>query len=211
MLLKPTPMKILLIAFWIVAGLSFPSLALPAGAVRVAGVSFDASAKVGAGKTPPAVLNGAGMRGVLFIQAYAIALYLPHKAATVADALSADGPKRLRIVTLRRLSAQQFVDALIKGLHKNQGEAELAALNSRIESFRATLLALKEAPRGTVIHLDWQPGVAPAEGATHLTINGKQAGADIPGEDFYRALLCIWLGEKPADGALKAALLGQVA
>jgi hypothetical protein len=61
------------------------------------------------------------------------------------------------------------------------------------------------------MHLDWRPGVASGEGATRLTVNGKQIGADVPGEDFYCALLRIWLGEKPTDGALKAALLGQMA
>lgn len=209
--MKIALMKILLIALLLAAELAFPSLALPATALRVGGISFDASAKVGAGKTPPAVLNGAGIRGVLFIKAYAIALYLPHKATTAKEVFATPGPKRLRIVALRDLTAQQFVDALIKGVHKNQTATDLAALNPRIETFRTTLLALRDAPKGTVIHLDWQPGVTPADGTTHLTVNGKQAGAEVPGEDFYRALLRIWLGDKPADGALKAALLGQVA
>jgi len=204
-------MKILLIAFWMVAGLAFPSLALPATALRVDGIRFDASAKVGAGKTPPAILNGAGMRGALFIKAYAIALYLPRKAATAEAVFATPGPKRLRIVALRKLTAQQFSDALIKGVRKNQSATELSALNPRLEAFHAALLTLGNAPRGTVMHLDWQPGVASGDGAMRLTVNGKQVGADVPGEDFYRALLRIWLGEKPTDGALKAALLGQVA
>ena len=29
------------------------------------------------------------------------------------------------------------------------------------------------------------------------------------GEDFYRALLRIWLGDKPVDGDLKQGMLGQ--
>lgn len=205
--------KILFVAFWLTLGLAFPSLALPATALRVAGVSFDASAKVGAGKTPPAVLNGAGMRGVLFIQAYAIALYLPHKAATAEEVFATPGPKRLRIVALRNLTAEQFADAMVKGIRKNHNEAELAALNPRLELFRATLLALRDSPKGTVIHLDWLPAAnpGPADGITRLAVNGRRVGADVPQEDFYRALLRIWLGEKPTDSALKAALLGQVA
>jgi len=31
----------------------------------------------------------------------------------------------------------------------------------------------------------------------------------IPGADFYRALLKIWLGEPPVDAVLKKALLGS--
>jgi hypothetical protein len=41
-----------------------------------------------------------------------------------------------------------------------------------------------------------------------VTRNGAPQGKPIPGEDFYRALLRIWLGEKPVDGELKQAMLG---
>ncbi len=34
------------------------------------------------------------------------------------------------------------------------------------------------------------------------------AGAPIAGEDFYRALLRIWLGDRPVQDDLKKALLG---
>ena len=34
-------------------------------------------------------------------------------------------------------------------------------------------------------------------------------GKAIVGEDFYRALLRIWLGDNPVSGSLKKALLGQ--
>jgi hypothetical protein len=40
-------------------------------------------------------------------------------------------------------------------------------------------------------------------------VDGKPAGRSIAGEDFYRALLRIWLGSKPAQEDLKNALLGQ--
>jgi hypothetical protein len=42
-----------------------------------------------------------------------------------------------------------------------------------------------------------------------LTVGGKPAGQPIPGEDFYTALLRVWLGEDPAQGNLKEALLGK--
>lgn len=43
---------------------------------------------------------------------------------------------------------------------------------------------------------------------TRLSLNGKQVGQDIAGADFYQALLHVWLGKKPAQEELKAALLG---
>ena len=39
-------------------------------------------------------------------------------------------------------------------------------------------------------------------------VNGKPAGKPISGEDFYRALLRIWLGDKPVQEDLKKSLLG---
>ena len=55
---------------------------------------------------------------------------------------------------------------------------------------------------GMTITLDWTGA------ATQLTVNGKPAGKPIAGEDFYRALLRIWLGDKPVQNDLKKSLLG---
>ncbi|MBK9022296.1 MAG: chalcone isomerase family protein [Sulfuritalea sp.] len=99
--------------------LSLPALA----ALEVAGVKFEDKLKVGAGDT---VINGAGVRGVLFIKAYAMALYLPQKAAAATEAISMKGPKRVRIVLLRDTSGETFADALPSGIRKNHSEQEVA-------------------------------------------------------------------------------------
>lgn len=196
----------------LICGLTVLLSLVPAQAetgIRVAGIHFPLAAKVGRGGTATEsslILNGAGLRSKLFLKVYAIGLYLPQRAATTADILALHGPKRIHIVALRDLSAEQFADALVKGIHKNHGEAELATLNPRLEGFRATLLAQGEAVKGTVILLDWLPDGT--DGITRLTVNGKQVGNPVPGEDFYQALLRIWLGERPAEGGLKRDLLG---
>ena len=56
---------------------------------------------------------------------------------------------------------------------------------------------------GMRIRLDWVPGTG-----TRVSIDGAPADAPIPGEDFYRALLRIWLGPDPVQSDLKRALLG---
>lgn len=177
--------------------LSLPTLA----ALEVAGVKYEDKAKVGAGDT---VINGAGMRNKLFFKVYAIGLYLPQKASTPADVLAAKGAKRIAIVTLRDLTAEQFVDALVEALKKNHDEATLKTLQPRIDQFRTTMLGIGEAKEKSVVHLDWLP-----DSGTRLTFNGAQKGADIAGEDFYRALLRIWLGDNPAQDDLKEKLLGK--
>jgi hypothetical protein len=62
---------------------------------------------------------------------------------------------------------------------------------------------VQEAKKGMVISLGWNGK------ATQLRIDGKPTGAPIEGEDFFRALLRIWLGDKPVQDDLKKALLGQ--
>ena len=180
------------------------ALALPAfAALEVAGVKFDDKAKVGAGDT---VINGAGMRKRAFFKVYAIGLYLPQKAASAADAINAKGAKRIAIVTLRDLTAEEFADALIAALKNNHDEAALKALQPKIDQFRGTMLTLGNAPEKSVVNLDWLP-----DSGTRLTFNGAAKGTDISGEDFYRALLRIWLGDKPAQDDLKEQLLGKTA
>ncbi len=61
---------------------------------------------------------------------------------------------------------------------------------------------VQEAKKGMLISLGWDGK------ATQLRIDGKSVGAPIEGENFYRALLRIWLGEKPVQEDLKKALLG---
>lgn len=172
-----------------------------AAAAEVHGVVFPERTKVGNAEL---ALNGAGVRSRFFIKVYAAGLYVPARKQTAAELLAGDGAKRLRVVTLMDLTAAQFAEALVEGLHKNLPEAEIAPLQARIEQFRQAVLNLKAAPKGTTIDIDWLPG-----SGTRLGFNGEKRGEDIDGEDFYRALLLIWLGERPAESSLKDALLGR--
>lgn len=170
-------------------------------AVNIAGVKFEDKSRLGAAELQ---FNGAGQRSRLFFKVYAIGLYLTEKKTAAADVLALNGPKRLHIVTLRELTAEQFSDALVEGIRKNQSDAEMEPLKARVEDFKAAMLAVKNAAEGTVVDIDWLP-----DSGTRLVVGGKQQGKDIPGEDFYRALLKIWLGPKPAQDDLKEALLGK--
>ena len=172
-----------------------------AASAEVAGVSFSDKAKVGDSEL---ALNGAGIRARFFIKVYAMGLYLAEKKAGSAEALAARGAKRIQIVTLRELSAEDFAKALVEGIHKNYDEAAFAALRQRTEALQQTILSLKSAPKGGLIQLDWLPA-----SGTRLLFNGEKRGDDLPGEDFYQALLNIWLGEHPAAQDLKDALLGK--
>lgn len=172
-----------------------------AQAAEVAGIKFDDSTRVGSSEL---VANGAGLRQKVFFKIYAMALYLPQKQASADAVLSAKGTKRIAITLLRDLKAQQFVDALNEGIVENNPESEVAALKERMQQFSDAMLSIGEAKTGAQVFIDWLP-----EGGTRLTVNGQARGGDLAGEDFFKALLKIWLGDKPVDSKLKQALLGQ--
>ena len=167
-------------------------------AVEVAGVKLPE-------EDQKLVLNGAGLRKRVFFQVYVIGLYLPEKKTAAAEAIGAAGPKRIAMHMLRDVGADQFGGALTDGMKDNNGEAEMKALQPRIQQLLAAMNEMKEAKKGMRITLDWVPAAG-----TQLTVDGKPSGAPIPGEDFYRALLRIWLGERPVQDDLKKALLGEM-
>jgi hypothetical protein len=119
-----------------------------------------------------------------------------------ADPVAQAGPKRVQIHMLRDVGAEQFTGALADGFKANQSEAEAKALEPQVSQLGAIMAGLKEAKSGMVIALDWTGK------DTVLRVNGQPAGAPIPGENFYRALLRIWLGPSPVQDDVKKALLG---
>jgi hypothetical protein len=174
--------------------------ALPAWGGEVAGVKLDDKAQVaGTGLE----LNGAGLRKRFIFEVYAIGLYLPKKTSSALEAASMPGPKRIEIRMLRDVSAAQFTEALADGIRGNHSEADAKALEPRLQQLADTMAQMKEAKNGSTILMD------SSGGAMQLIVDGKPAGAPIPGDDFFRALLRIWLGDKPVQDDLKKALLGM--
>jgi hypothetical protein len=174
--------------------------ALPATGAEVAGVRIEDKTRVA---NADLALNGAGLRKRAFFQVYAIGLYLPAKTSNPAEAISSAGPKRVAIHMLRDVGADAFTEALADGIRANHSEAEAKALEPRIKELAAIMAELKEAKKGMAIALDWQPA-----SGTVMVVNGSAHGKPIAGEDFYRALLRIWIGDKPVQDDLKKALLG---
>ncbi len=174
-----------------------------AQAAEVAGVKLDDRLRLVPGG-PELVLNGAGIRTRAIFKVYVAGLYLPEKKATTAEALAIAGPKRVAMTMLRDLSAQQLSEALADGIRNNSTAAEQEALKARTDELLAIMNALGEAKKGDAILLDFLP-----DSGTRVVVNGQPRGKAIAGDDFYRALLGIWLGHKPVDGDLKKGMLGQ--
>lgn len=172
----------------------------PAHAIEVDGYRFDDTLKLG---NADLVANGAGIRSK-FGRRYAMALYLPAKSDDAKAVVATKGPKRIAITLIRDVDGDTFADAVSKGINNNSSDAEKAALKERVRQLAATVTALGEIKAGASIVFDWLP-----ERGTVLTINGQQKGGDIAGEDFYAALLKVWLGDDPVQNDLKRGLLGK--
>lgn len=186
---------------WIV-GLALALSALTAAAqpIEVEGVKLEPTAQVGGATLQ---LNGAGVRTRAIFKVYVAGLYVPQKASTPAALLAQKGPRRMSITTLRNLDADSFSGALNDGLKNNLSEAQMASFKPQLDALNANLKAVGDTRKGDVILLDFVP-----ETGMRITVNGQPKGNAIPGEDFYEAVLRIWLGDKPADQDLKKRLLG---
>lgn len=174
---------------------------VPALAAEVAGVHVEDRIRL---ETSELVLNGAGLRTKAFFKVYVAGLYLAEKKASAEGVLALPGAKRVSMRLLRNLSAKQLTDALDEGFHDNTPAAEQESLKGPRAELIAIMNALQAAKEGDTIALDWLPGTG-----TRVMVNGEPKGNAIAGEDFYRALLRIWLGDNPVSGALKKALLGH--
>jgi hypothetical protein len=172
-----------------------------AQAAEVAGVKLADNVKVG---NADLQLNGAGVRTRFVVKVYVGALYLAEKKTGATEAINARGAKRIALHMLRDLSSEQLSGALDEGLTANLSAAEREKFQPQIETLRSAMAAVGAVKEKSVLTIDYVPEF----NATRLTLDGALKGS-IPGEDFYRALMKIWLGDKPVDGSLKAGMLGQ--
>ena len=184
----------------LLAGVAALAMSVTALAADVSGVKFAAKAEVQGAQL---ALNGAGLRRKFIFKVYAMALYLPAKTDSAPAAIDASGPKRIEIGMLRDVGAKTFSDALREGIDDNNSAAQAKPVEPQLKQLEAVMQKVGTAKEGMRIRLDWVPGAG-----TQVSIDGAPADAPIPGKDFYRALLRIWLGPDPVQSDLKRALLG---
>ncbi len=169
-------------------------------AVEIAGVKMEETTKVA---NTELKLNGAGIRYKAIFKVYVAGLYLPEKKNNLADIIALPGPKQIRLVMLRSVSADSFGQNFMDGISHNSTKAEKTKIVSQMQKFGELFASVPELNKGDVIVTEWVPNVG-----TISTINGKRATDPIPDIAFYNALLRIWLGEQPAYAPLKNQLLG---
>jgi hypothetical protein len=172
----------------------------PAG-VELAGVRYPASATVAGSNLR---LNGAGIRYRFVVKVYTAGLYLGTAATSPEAVLAAPGPKRLHVVMLREIDAEQLGRLFTRGMQDNAPKEEFSKSIPGTLRMSDIFSSRKKLKAGENFSVDWVPGVG-----TTVLVNGQPQGEAIREPEFFNALLRIWLGNKPADEGLKAALLGK--
>jgi hypothetical protein len=186
---------------WLAAmAMALAAAGATAQAVEIEGVKLEPTAQVG-GTTLQ--LNGAGLRTRAFFKVYVAGLYVPQKAGNAAALLAQKGARRVAITMLRNVDADSFAGALNDGLRNNHTEAQIAAFKAQIDALNANLKAVGEAKKGDAIHFEFVP-----DAGTRVLVNGQPRGNAIPGEDFFTAVLRVWIGDKPVDADLKKGMVG---
>lgn len=145
------------------------------------------------------LLNGAGMRKKLFIEAYVACLYVPEPDTDPERILTADEPQAVIMhITSEMVTRERLTASLPKDLRRST-DNDLDSIQPQID----LLLAMfdGEVAPGDTFRLIYLPG-----DGTQVWHNDRLKGA-IEGLDFKRALFGIWLSEKPTQESLKSELL----
>jgi hypothetical protein len=165
------------------------------------GVRFEDTLRVGGSRV---VLNGVGVRAAAWFKGYVAALYLPQKSNDPDAIFAAPGTKRIAVRLLLEVGPDLLAKTFSDGIRKNYRDDALEALRPRMDVFDAQIRALPGTIRkGEEVDLDFQPA-----SGTRVLVGGKPIGDAIPGDDFYVALLKMFIGERAVDKSLRQALLG---
>jgi hypothetical protein len=174
---------------------SAPTYALEIEGIEIAETLSSADSKT------RLLLNGAGLREKFFVDVYIGALYLQAKTPDARAILSDDGPASVLMhILYSEISKQKMTDGWIDGLDANLTKSERQAIQPRLEAFNKLFTATYE---GDVLSIEYTP-----EKGTEVRINGEWRGA-VEGNDFFRALLRIWIGSNPVSKSLKQDMLGS--
>ncbi len=176
------------------------SVASPAMAAEVEGVEVQDAVDLDGVRL---LLNGAGMRTVYIVKAYVAALYVPSRSPDAQVLLAQDGPRRLSLTMLADLSSEWVTQRFVLALRDNHDDAEMATLGPRIERLIDTMLTLGQTRKGERIDIDF------VGGGTRVSVDGHPLGPAIPHAALLKAILRIFLGERPLDDDLKQAMLGS--
>ncbi len=139
------------------------------------------------------------LRYLIFIEAYAGALYLPKNAD--GDRALDDIMKRLELEYRVAISADDFARATRQKIKETVSSSTFNKLLPKIESLNRLYKSVHPGDRYALTYV-------PGQG-TQLFYNSTLLGS-IEGGDFATALFGIWIGDDPIDKGFRDKLLGNV-
>ena len=163
-------------------------------AAEIEGVAFDE--RVTAGERVLALQSVGLLRYRIFFKGYVAALYL--EEGTPPESVLENVPKRLELAHFWSIAGDKFGPVAESVLKRNLDAPSFERLRPRVEGLHERYQDVKPGDRYALTYL-------PEEG-TELAKNGVRL-ALVPGEDFARANIGIWLGEAPQDRGLRDRLL----
>ncbi|MFZ6842971.1 chalcone isomerase family protein [Undibacterium sp. RuTC16W] len=182
-----------------IASLSLCLAVLPCHAVEIQQIKIANQVTLGSKEL---VLNGTGVRSVLFAKAYVAALYVPAKTDNPAQVI-ASGPRKMVLHILRDIDVNELAAAMLKGMRKNNSQKDLADVTMQMASFGQVFGTIPMVKNGDTITFDYVPGIG-----SSAYVNKTQLGTVLQGDQFARVFFRIWLGDQPVQDTLKRELLG---
>jgi hypothetical protein len=151
---------------------------------------------------PELHLNGASLRELyLLIETYVGSLYLEKPSTDPQEILDSQTHKRMVFhVMMKKVGARRIANALQEALVMNVTKAQHKALGGEIQQMLSYFDGKMH--RGDEAVFDYIPGKG-----TQVMIDNQVKGL-IPGKDFYRAMLSIWIGDNPVGRSFKDDILG---
>jgi len=152
-------------------------------------------------KNKQLILNGAGLRELLWIDVYACGLYMISPEINPLNVINKNETMIVRMDILSKaVSHKKLVSAFKKGFEDGNSEAVVKELQPEIKSFLAHITGL-ELKIGDKVDIVYEPDLG-----VSLYINYKKIGT-VGRLNFKKAIMNIWLSNKPVDKSLKPELL----
>lgn len=147
------------------------------------------------------ILNGAGLRELLWIDIYACGLYLKHPETSSTTIINNDETMIVRMDILSKaVSHEKMVKAFHKGFIDSNSKTVVKKLQPEINEFLKHIKGL-ELNVGDKIDVAYEK-----EQGLSLYINYKKIGS-VGGLEFKKAIFNIWISNNPVDKSLKPELL----
>lgn len=151
-------------------------------------------------KSENLILNGAGLREMLWVDLYACGLYLTNPKKNASQIVSINELMIIRLDILSTaISKKKLIKAFEQGFEKSNTDQVARRYKAELSKF-ISFLDVKVSV-GDKYDIVYTPG----EG-TSLYVNYEKKGT-IPGLDFKSAIFNMWLSESPVDKSLKKELI----